>query len=65
MGQSPDSVPTPGDSSEPNLLSLAQDELALNLKKELEPGEYNIFLKLTVGWVSPPSWASWGASWPC
>lgn len=47
MGQSPDSVPTPGDSSEPNLLSLPQDELAMGLKKELEPGEYNIFVKLT------------------
>lgn len=46
MGQSPDIVLTPGDSSEPNLLSLAQDELALSLKKELEPGEYNVFLKL-------------------
>lgn len=45
-------VPKPGSgdpSPSPTPLSAAQDLLMLKLVKELEPGEYSIFLKLTDG----------------
>ncbi|XP_009582571.1 PREDICTED: cadherin-1-like, partial [Fulmarus glacialis] len=45
-------VPKPGNgdlSLNPTPLSAAQDLLVLSLLKELEPGEYTIFLKLTDG----------------
>lgn len=37
----------PGPTLTPSPLSPAQDSLVLKLQKELEPGEYSIFLRLT------------------